>query len=339
MIKIVGDICFSDGYFDVGFGIGSKLKEKYNPFEHLKFDSDDIWIGNLECVISDISKVTGFKKNHFRVPYHNVSALNHFNVYGVANNHVMQHGPEAYNQMLENINRLGSKYVGSVTNKTLKFDHKGYKFAIAVFSQRAESFSEKPLYWSCPDYIELASELSKLLDCKFKIAYMHWGNEFINYPSVEQKKLAHWLIDIGYDLVIGTHSHVLQGFEVYNNKYIFYSLGNFLFNMPTEETRFSAMVNLDIDQGELKVSYDYILIDKECKPAIVTQEKADKKFKFDTLNKKNSFNGDNEVYFRDVFKQLSIYRHKNHRWMLSTLSRHNFKEFLYILRDFIDRRV
>ena len=59
MIKIVGDVCFSDGYFDVGFGIGSKLKYNYNPFENLMFGSDNIWFGNLECVVSDISDKTG----------------------------------------------------------------------------------------------------------------------------------------------------------------------------------------------------------------------------------------------------------------------------------------
>ena len=67
-------------------------------------------------------------------------------------------------------------------------------------------------------------------DC-FKIVYLHWGNEFVNCPSETQIKLAHWLVDLGFDLIVGMHSHVLQGFEEYKGKYIFYSIGNCLFDM------------------------------------------------------------------------------------------------------------
>ena len=45
--------------------------------------------------------------------------------------------------------------------------------------------------------------------------------------------------------------HVLQGYEVYKEKHIFYSLGNFLFGMPTEETRYSAIVNIDVDDRRI----------------------------------------------------------------------------------------
>jgi poly-gamma-glutamate capsule biosynthesis protein CapA/YwtB (metallophosphatase superfamily) len=339
MIKIVGDVCFSDGYFDVGFGIGSELKANYDPFENLEFNDNNIWFGNLECVISDISNLPGFKTRHFRVPFKSVSSLRHLNVYSVANNHVMQHGIEAYNEMLANINKLGSKYVGSLSNKTITLDHQSHKFGFLVFSQRGEAFSEKPLYWLRPEYNEIETELHKIQNCDFKIVYMHWGNEFIDYPCVEQKKFAHWLIDIGFDLVIGTHPHVLQGYEVYKKKYIFYSLGNFLFNLPTEETRYSAIVNIDVEMRELKISYNYVFNDVNNKPKIITKDYVPKKYLFDTLNKKINFEADNEVYYNDMFQQLNIYRRKSHRWIIATMHKHSFKEFLFILKDFLSRRI
>lgn len=52
--------------------------------------------------------------------------------------------------------------------------------------------------------------------------------------------MGRYLIDNGADLVIGTHPHVIQGIEKYNDKYIVYSLGNFVFggnqNPPDKDT-------------------------------------------------------------------------------------------------------
>jgi poly-gamma-glutamate capsule biosynthesis protein CapA/YwtB (metallophosphatase superfamily) len=339
MIKIVGDISYSDGYFDIGFGIGSKLEQNYNPFQFLNFNTEDIWFGNLECVISDTSELTGLKAKCFRIPYKNVSALHHFDVYSVANNHIMEHGPQAFNETLENINKLGSKYVGSLSNRIIVINHKKNNFGFAVFSQRRESSSKKPFYWLRPENNEIELILNNLQNCNFRIIYIHWGNEFMEYPSVEQRIYAHWLIDKSFDVVIGTHPHLLQGHEIYKEKHIFYSLGNFLFNMPSEGTRYSAIVNLDIESGKLKVSHEYVFIDKENKPNIVAEENVPKKYRFETLNKKLSFDGDNEDYYEDMFKKLSDFRHNNHIWMLKTFFRHNFREMLFILNDYFIRRL
>ena len=61
------------------------------------------------------------------------------------------------------------------------------------------------------------------------IITLHWGYERIILPSEKQIELAHQLIDLGVDLVIGHHPHIIQPYEVYKGKYIFYSLGNYFF--------------------------------------------------------------------------------------------------------------
>ena len=63
------------------------------------------------------------------------------------------------------------------------------------------------------------------------------GVEKATAPNQDQIDAAHTAIDNGVDLVIGTHPHVLQGFEKYKGKYICYSLGNFSFggnNAPSD---------------------------------------------------------------------------------------------------------
>ena len=61
------------------------------------------------------------------------------------------------------------------------------------------------------------------------IACMHWGGDGIYYQEQEQLDIGHWLVDLGYDLVLGCHPHVIQGIECYNGKYIVYSMGNFCY--------------------------------------------------------------------------------------------------------------
>ena len=55
MLHIIGDIDLTEGYFDKGLGIGNSLVDKKeDPFEYLSRRDDDLWIGNFECVCSDV---------------------------------------------------------------------------------------------------------------------------------------------------------------------------------------------------------------------------------------------------------------------------------------------
>jgi len=61
------------------------------------------------------------------------------------------------------------------------------------------------------------------------VLFIHWNYEFETYPLPADRQFAHYLIDIGVDGIFGHHPHVINGYEVYRNKPIFYSLGNFYF--------------------------------------------------------------------------------------------------------------
>ncbi len=70
------------------------------------------------------------------------------------------------------------------------------------------------------------------------IVMPHWGGEY--KPQTKQQiTLAHAMVDAGADMIIGAHPHVVQGIEVYNNRPIVYSLGNFIFDqdwsIPTQQ--------------------------------------------------------------------------------------------------------
>lgn len=61
------------------------------------------------------------------------------------------------------------------------------------------------------------------------VACFHWNYEFEQFPQPADREFSHFLIDLGVDAIIGHHAHIIQGFEYYKDKPIFYGLGNFYF--------------------------------------------------------------------------------------------------------------
>ena len=129
--------------------------------------------------------------------------------YGLANNHAMEHGAESYKETVKALESYGSKVFGLKDRKSIVFNHHGQKVSITGMCTRIEESRYEPLYWYNPEYKEIEEEISNLPKDAFKILYVHWGNEYINRPSASQKKFAHWLIDAGFDLIIGMHPHDL----------------------------------------------------------------------------------------------------------------------------------
>lgn len=66
MLRFVGDICLSDNDFDKGFGVGSQMTKKANPVTHIIKKEAEIWVGNMECVLSDSTIRTGYNSKCFR---------------------------------------------------------------------------------------------------------------------------------------------------------------------------------------------------------------------------------------------------------------------------------
>ncbi|HEX2865973.1 MAG TPA: CapA family protein [Ignavibacteriales bacterium] len=338
MLKVVGDVSLTDGFFDTGFGIGSSVRKAQNPFVHLRRNSSDLWLGNLECVIASHSNKKGFYRKQFIIAPQHLGHVRHLNIYGVANNHVMLHGSKAYQEMLDYIDLSGSLCVGANQRKSVFLEHQGRQIALSSFSQRKERFSKYPGYWYNPEYKEIEAEYRKIEDARFKILYVHWGNEYVNKPYNDQRRFAHWLIDLGFDIVIGVHPHVLQGYEVYNGKYIFYSIGNFVFNMPYEPACHSVILNLDFSGDCLSVKYDYVKIGKDFFPKIIPEGDVPRQYRFDYLNERLGTDEENEIYYSNVFSMIKKHRKSNYSEFLRSTFKFSLSDYLSILRDFVKRR-
>jgi poly-gamma-glutamate synthesis protein (capsule biosynthesis protein) len=128
---------------------------------------------------------------------------------------------------------------------------------------------------------------------KFVVVNIHWGEEYKRNSNAKQQNIAHQLVDWGADAIIGHHPHVIQEAEVYKDKFIFYSLGNFIFDQYfSKETQEGISVGLILeDSGEVKVRV-MPFFSKKSQVQIMTGEQKDEFF--DWFNK-NSRLGDKKI--------------------------------------------
>lgn len=338
MIHFTGDINLTDWMFNVGFGIGTNIEKGLDPLKCLERKEGDLWVGNFEGVASPVSANKGIYSKAFRVDPKALNKVSHMDIYGFANNHAMEHGSEAYMETVTAIEGYGSKVFGLRDRKSYVFEHQGRTVSITGMCTRIEATKWEPLYWHNPEYKEIEDELAKLPSNAFKVLYIHWGNEYINRPSAAQKKFAHWLIDAGFDLIIGMHPHVLQGYEDYKGKRIYYSLGNCVFDMPSEQCKIGALVSLDFTCGVPEYEEQYIRIDDNCCPHIVSETEIPNQWQFSFLNKKLTFDDNSEEYHHEITKGYLVYRKANRKQILLSALSHPVS-FMDILKDFIKRRI
>ncbi len=94
-----------------------------------------------------------------------------------------------------------------------------------------------------------------LFNTDLQIAYVHWGDEYEHIPNSRQRALAQILANMGFDLVIGHHPHVVQSIERIGQTIVAYSLGNFIFDQYfSEAVREHLSVQLSfMDSGEIRL--------------------------------------------------------------------------------------
>lgn len=339
MIYFTGDVSLTDGYFNIGFGVGSNIAHGRNPFQNILKKQSDVWIGNFEGVASASSNQDGYASKPFRIKPNDLKISPLFDYWGFANNHAMQHGQMAYRQTVETLKRNGCQVFGSTDQKSVLFKYKCRQVSVTGLSLRVDEFCENPCYWHCPEFADVVYEVKSLPKDAFKVLFVHWGNEFVNRPSLQQKKFAHWLVDVGFDLIIGMHPHVLQGYEDYKHARIYYSLGNFVFDMPSEACRHGAIASLDFDEnGNHVFSESYVSIDNKGFPLIVEANQFPPQYRFDYLNECLKKNDNSEPYHREALLGYYQYRKTNRRCILRNLFSHP-KEMVDVLFDFIKRKL
>jgi poly-gamma-glutamate capsule biosynthesis protein CapA/YwtB (metallophosphatase superfamily) len=220
----------------------------------------DLLLGNLEVPLSLRGKVWLDKTYTLQSDPRGVHALNtgNFHVVTLANNHIMDFGPDALYQTISVLKEHGILHAGAGANlsearKPAMAKTGDLTFAILAYNNtfplEFNAGLKKPgtAYGKLPlivDDIKKAKEDG----ADFVVVTFHWSAELLEYPKDYQRQFAHKCIDAGALLVIGHHPHVLQGLEVYREGLIAYSLGNFAFGTFSSRVKDSIILQLLIDE-------------------------------------------------------------------------------------------
>ncbi|QSF46605.1 CapA family protein [Paenibacillus tianjinensis] len=224
----------------------------------------DIAFANLETPVSVRGKAAE-KTFAFRSKPEALGGLKLAGIDGVslANNHILDYGQVAMLDTLTHLDRYKIGHTGAGSNIDQAFmpyvkTVKGKRVAILGASRvlsgpswyagktspgAASAYTAEPL---------LGAIRKSAKDNDYTIVYLHWNEEFKDYPEPYARTLAKQMIDSGADIILGAHSHCLMGIEYYKHKPIYYSLGNFVFNRSTrggEKTLRSMLADFTISES------------------------------------------------------------------------------------------
>ncbi len=355
LIIVVGDILLSDGYFDIGYGMGSQI-EKYGafyPFEkiHSYLRTHDILIGNLECPISESTPKKGLRAKEFLASPLVLEGLKQldFDVLLVANNHILQHGSTVYRKTIKYLEEVGIMPVGHISREREQqnceiLECKNKTFGFLGYSMVKDEHN--PIvkdYAYCEDGNKIIEEIHKnRKKCDYLVLLLHWGDEFVPCPHRKQIELARRFIDEGVDVIIGSHSHVFQGIEMYKGKTIAYSLGNFIFNMPAPICRKTAILSIFIESnGSQKASIYPVQINKYGQPEITIindLNNVEKNVEIEPHNFARKYVDENQ-YAKMLRIGLSVHRKYLKKQFIKNIHRVKKKWLLQILYEFLKRRI
>lgn len=228
--------------------------------EHLleQLQTADLAMVNQEFAFSTRGEPMENKQYTFRVEPSKVQLFTDMglDIVSLANNHALDYGTDALLDSMDTLTQEGITYVGAGRNlaeaKTTRYFTINGKSIAILSASRVIPVSEwgatstKPGMFTTYDPTALIEEIEAAREeADAVIVYLHWGLEKKEYPESYQRTMGKQFIDAGADAVIGSHPHVLQGFEYYNGKLIAYSLGNFIFSQTINQT---AMLAVDMNE-------------------------------------------------------------------------------------------
>lgn len=228
-----------------------KYKDPLLPFRSLEtlLRSTDFNFANLESPFSGKSYAGKTGSLVFNAPVENVTGLKAYNfkVLNLANNHALDQGTSGSAYTRDLLTKQGIAYVGTGTNldqawQPAIINAQGFNigFIGASYSSINDNGKTTNNYVARIEDVQHLTKAVQDLRTKvdFVVVTMHAGTEYTRKPNRAQVAFAHAAIDAGANMVIGAHPHWVQTVEKYHGKYIFYSLGNFIFDqMWSQQTR------------------------------------------------------------------------------------------------------
>lgn len=208
---------------------------------HSYLKNADVTFGNLEGTITDnLSQVKTCKSDSncyfFAMPSDYTKSLKHagFDVLSIANNHINDFGAIGRKSTMQNLKKHNINFAGLINCPVDTFSRNGIKYGFCAFAPNAGTLSIKDIK-KAEQVVRNLNEISDIVIVSF-----HAGGEGTKFQNVTKSsefyigenrgnvyEFAHKMIDAGADLLLGHGPHVSRAVELYKNRFITYSMGNF----------------------------------------------------------------------------------------------------------------
>jgi hypothetical protein len=274
-MNFVGDIMLARHYEDPGGIIPTQGVEAiFEPTLPFYGAAADVNVCNLESPLTDEGVPHPTKSVVFRGDPDNVSGLVYagIDVVALGNNHIVDYGEEGMLETFQVVDTSGIHRSGAGVNddfalrpvfQSIEGLRIGY---LSLCNRTGREYNYQPFLEAGPNKIGFGYLLSSTLEnwvpptdslADLVVVQMHSGEEYISTPDLRfgvfdpwdpevihiptrpsryERELRQLAIDLGADVVINHHPHVLQGFEIYEGRLIAHSLGNFVFDLSYLET-------------------------------------------------------------------------------------------------------
>jgi hypothetical protein len=193
----------------------------------------------LECTLTNEAKPRNKIGPNIKAGAENINAIKYanFKLIALANNHIMDYGVKGFKSTIAACEKAGIDYMGVGENlelaRKIKYKEiKGKRFAFLNFAENEFSTTDGLSPGANP--INPVSNFNDIREAQsnsdFVFIIVHGGIENYQYPAPRQKELFRFYVESGANVVLCNHSHCISGYESYKDGFIFYGLGNFVFD-------------------------------------------------------------------------------------------------------------
>jgi len=270
-LLFIGDVMQHGPQIRSALNPKTKKYEYDSCFKYVKeeMSAADITIANLEFTLGG-EPYSGYPM--FSAPDEAALALknNGVDILVTANNHTCDRRKKGTIRTLDMLDSLKIEHTGSFRNQAEKellypmlIEKNGIKLALLNYTYGTNGMPvDPPTVVNLLKKAEILADLQKAKALKVDkiIAFVHWGSEYKHVPNDYQKFYEKLFFENGVDIVIGSHPHVLQPMRLEKadstQRFIAYSLGNFVSNQRTAPRDGGAMLKLNLvkENGKVRIA-------------------------------------------------------------------------------------
>lgn len=287
-VLIFGDICPDNDYKQFyGYDGKSVFDEKIKDL----VEKSELVIGNLECPstksTSHITKCGPTLKAEFE----DIKYLKEFgfDVFSLANNHILDYGSEAVKETISDIKKCGLECFGAAENeedskKPYIKEVSGKKIGLLSFAEAefnlARGNNPGANHFDPYTSFDDISELKK--QCDYVIVLYHGGIEHYIHPSPLLQKKCRKMAQSGADLVLCQHSHCIGTYEEINGSTIVYGQGNSAFGYRAGNEAWNEGLIVSVSLEDYSVNFHLI---SAVKNGIILASEVDSKNRIEKMHK------------------------------------------------------